>query len=329
MLLPSARDVRLRLSAVCRADPDLAYFGSQETLRGAPIFIQTRAHSQDESKLFALQLPTEQLNAHMLQPDPAPDGHLAAVQAADGRQDETPGDLGSASPLSSISVSSGLSFSGKPKQRTVFGCSGALRHILSPDNGAITFGSKNELTHRWIAVLSLVISRDWTWDGLADEGFEITRQLKRLPGDDVETATVGTLELRRGIHHITRQSADPKNTRIVFFDAIDPKPPVGEFPSELEVTYTLAPRWKHQPTSLDFPFIASLKLPIAAAPVQTPKLSSAGIGLSPLQAVARLFLIGSSPARAVARIRRARCELSRWSVRSRPCLCARSNADRA
>ena len=176
---------------------------------------------------------------------------------------------------------SGLSFSGRPEQRTVFGCSGALRHILSPDNGAITFGSKNELTHRWIAVLSLVISRDWTWDGLADEGFEITRQLKRLPGDEVETATVGTLELRHGIHHIARQSADPRNTLIVFFDAIDPKPPVGEFPSELEVSYTLAPRWKHQPTSLDFPFAASLKLPIAAAPVQTPKLSSAGIGLSP------------------------------------------------
>jgi hypothetical protein len=279
--LPSARDLRLRLSAVCRPDPDLAYFGSEESRRGAPLFIQTRAHSQDESNLFAVQLPTEQLNAYLLQPDPTPDGHLAAVQAADGRQNESSGDLAQRLAAQVDLVVGGLSFSGKPKQRTIFGCSGTLRHILSPDHGAITFGSKNELTHRWIAVLSLVISRDWTWDALADEGFEITRQLQRELGDEVETETVGTLELRRGIHHIARQSANPKNTRIVFFDAIDPKPSTDSLPIELGLTYTLTPRWKHQPTSLDFAFTASLKLPMATPPVQTPKLSSAGIGLSP------------------------------------------------
>ena len=281
--LPSARDLRLRLSAICRLDPDLTYFGSEESRRGAPLFIQTRAHSQDESDLFAVQLPTEQLNAYMLQPDPVPDRHLAAIQAADGRQNETSGDLAQRLAAQADLVVSGLSFSGKPNQRTIFGCSGALRHILSPDHGAITFGSKNELTHRWIAVLSLVISRDWTWDALADEGFEITRQLQRELGDEVETEIVGTLELRRGIDHVARQSANPKNTRIVFFDAIDPKPSADSLPIELGLTYTVTPRWKHQPTTLDFAFTASLKLPMAVPPVQTPKLSSAGIGLSPYE----------------------------------------------
>ena len=281
--LPSARDLRLRLSAVCRPDPNLAYFGSEESRCGASLFIQTRAHSHDESNLFALQSPTEQLNAYLLQPDPVPDRRLAAIQAADGLQDESSGDLAQRLAAQAGLVVSGLSFSGKPDQRTIFGCSGALRHILSPDHGVIAFGSKNELTHRWIAVLSLVISRDWTWDALADRGFEITRQLQRELGDEVETEMVGTLELRRGIDHVARQSANPKNTRIVFFDAIDPKPSADSLPIELGLTYTLTPRWKHQPTSLDFAFTASLKLPMAVPPIQTPKLSSAGTGLSPYE----------------------------------------------
>ena len=154
-----------------------------------------------------------------------------------------------ASPRRSTSKCSGLRFFGQPDQRTVFGCSGALRHVLSPGNGAITFASRSELTHQWIATVSLVLARDWTWDALADQSFEVTRQVKRLLTGNVETAVVGTLELRRSVHHVARDSADPKDTRIVFFDAVDPKPPVGEFPSELEVTYTLQPNGNVSPSS--------------------------------------------------------------------------------
>ena len=102
--LPSARDLRLRLSAVCRPDPDLAYFGSQETRRGAPVFIQTRAHSQDESGLFALQLPTEQLNAYMLQPDPTPMAIWRPSRQPTDVKMKPSGTWRSASPPSSISV---------------------------------------------------------------------------------------------------------------------------------------------------------------------------------------------------------------------------------
>jgi hypothetical protein len=279
--LPTARDLRLRLVALCRPDPDLLYFGSEETLRSAPLFIKTRAHSQNERGLFAERLPPEQFRACMLQPDSAPNGHLTAAQAADGRQDEAPTDVAQRLANAVDLNVNGLRFFGKPDQRTIFGCSGALRHVLSPGNGAITFGAKNELSGRWIAVVSLILARDWTWDALADRSFEVTRQVKRLLTGQNETEVVGVLDLRRSVHHVARQSGDRKNTRLVFFDAIDPKPAVGEFPSELELTYTLEPKWKRDPIEQDAPFSVSLRLPMATAPAQTPNLLSAGIGLSP------------------------------------------------
>ena len=282
--LPTARDLRLQLVAVCRPDPDLKYFGSQEIRRSTPVTIQNRAHSQNETGLFARQQPAEQLHAHMLQPDPTPDGLLAAVQAADGRQDEAPGSTARRLADRLNLQVKGLSFMCKPDQRTVFGCSQDLRHVLSLDHGAITFASEKELTHHWIVAISLILDRDWTWDGLADQSIQIARKIEWLRNGRVEeSSSIGTLELPRGIHYLARQSADPKDTRIVFFDAVDPKPLVGEFPSEIKVTYSLIPAWRGQPIVLDSSFIASLKLPMAAPPTQTAKLASAGIGLSPYQ----------------------------------------------
>ncbi len=178
--LPTARGLRLQLVAVCRPDPDLKYFGSQAIRRSTPVTIQTRAHSQNETGLFARQQPAEQLHAHMLQPDPTPDGHLAAVQAADGRQDEAPGSMAQRLADRLNLQVKGLSFMCKPNQRTVFGCSQDLRHVLSLDHGAITFASETELTHHWIVAISLILDRDWTWDGLADQSIQIARKIEWL-----------------------------------------------------------------------------------------------------------------------------------------------------
>jgi hypothetical protein len=278
--LPTARDLRLRLTALCRPDEALDYFGSQEARRGPPIFIQARANSRDERGLFANEPAVNQLHAHMLEPDASQTRHLLAAQAADGRQEEAPRDLAQRLAARLGLEARGLLFIGRPDRRTVFGCSRAINHLLSPEHAAITFASKSELTNQWVSVVSLTLARDWTWDGLADASFEVSRTLRRLPGENSETAVVGSVEVRRGIHHVARGSADQSETRIVFFDAVDPKPLTGEHPGELEVTYTVRPRWKSAPGSADDPFSATLLLPIAAPPTQTPKLASAGIGLS-------------------------------------------------
>ncbi len=158
---------------------------------------------------------------------------------------------------------------------------GGLNHVLSPENGTITFASDEELAQRWIVAVSLTLARDWTWDGLADAGFEVTRRIKRLPEGDVETEVVGSLEVKRPVHHSQRSTAPAMDTRIIFFDAVDPKPKLGKFPGELGVSYTLKPRWKQEPAEVNAPFSATIKLPIAAPPEGTPSLASAGIGLSP------------------------------------------------
>ena len=279
--LPTARDLRLRLTALCRADEALAYFGSQEARRGPPVYIQARAEFRDERGLLSNEPAADRLHAHMLEPDVPPTGQLLAAQAADGRQVEAPRDLAQRLATRLALQASGLRLSGRPERRTMFGCARAINHLLSAEHAAITFASKNELTARWIVVVSLTLARDWTWDALADVSFEVSRTLKRFPGQIVEAEIVGSIDVRRGIDQAAREAADRTLTRVVFFDAVDPKPPVGQHPSELEVTYVVRPRWKRAPDVTDDLFEATLLLPIAAGPTQTPNLVSAGLGLTP------------------------------------------------
>ena len=279
--LPTARDVRLTLTPLCRTDPRLDYFGSQESRRGRPVVLDTRAHSSDERGLFVRQTPAEEFHVHMLQPDPLPGAHLAAVLAVDGRQEEAPVDLVQRLARAARIEARDLTLFGSAARRTVFACSRNLPHVLSADHGAITFASRADLTRHWIAVLSLVLDRDWTWDAMAEPAFEVTRQVRQVQTGAIETSAVGVIELPRGVSSVARATADHTVTRIIFFDAIDPKPPASAHPSELEITYTLTPSWKRNPEDSNPPSTATMELPIAVPPTQTPKLASAGIGLSP------------------------------------------------
>src|SRR5882762_4960341 len=71
---------------------------------------------------------------------------------------------------------------GKPGQRVVFGCSGKIRHTLSPEHGSITFANKTDLTGQWISTLILDINRDWSWQSLATISFEVRRNNTELAG---------------------------------------------------------------------------------------------------------------------------------------------------
>jgi hypothetical protein len=69
----------------------------------------------------------------------------------------------------------GLTLVARKGFRVVFGCSNRIRHTLAPDHSSITFASKADLTNHWLGCLTYKIARDWSWNGLEDVSFKISR----------------------------------------------------------------------------------------------------------------------------------------------------------
>jgi len=303
--VPSARQVFLTLTPVCRPDPttaaaglpdpvlvpvpdsdeldrrdqSLAYFGYQAARVGMPQTVSWRVESGDERGLLA-EIPGRSLQGIFLQPDPLPSSFLSAVRAVAGQQGKSPTDLSQRLAQALDLDVQGLTYSGLPGQRIVFGCSGAVRHIFAPDRSAVTFAAKADLIGHWLVVVQLRLTRDWTWDGLDEPGFEIFREMSGT------REVVGTLDILRTVNAVTVRShalVDRSGTTLVFIDAIDPKPAVGAFPSEITVKYTVAPRYRQSPVEVDAPWVKEILLPIAARPAQTPRLVSVGMALSPFE----------------------------------------------
>jgi hypothetical protein len=166
-----------------------------------------------------------------------------------------------------------LTFSAPRGRRTLFGAGKGIHHALAPDRASITFGSQSDLVRHWIIAIRLKLERDWTWDGLADQGLEIYR----------DGNLAGTVTLPRVVNRNALVHAERAHTDVVFFDAIDPKPLPGDlpFPKELHPVYEVRPRFRTEPSGPPKPLTLSLRLPVTTPPVQTPKLVSAGLALTP------------------------------------------------
>jgi hypothetical protein len=301
--LPASRDIYLTVTPICRmdpttilsgspdpalapspdqqlldlVDPKLAYFGYEGARVGMPSTLRLRAEALDETGLLA-EIPGRGLQGIMLQPDPSPDAFLLAARAAAGQQGIAATDLVQRLAAALSLPVQGLTYKGGPGRRIAFGCSGGLRNTLAPDRSSITFSSKADLTGHWVIVLQFQLQRDWTWDGLDDMGFEIARTIGS------NRAVIGFLTLSPAVSALAVRSdgdVDRTGTRLVFFDALDPKPAIGAFPAEIEATYEITPRFRHAPAISDPVWKKEIRLPIAARPTQTPSLVSAGIALSP------------------------------------------------
>lgn len=211
----------------------------------------------------------------LLQPDPVPTSNLRAQLAVVGMSRQTDSDIASRLALALGLDQAGLTLTGRAGHRVVFGCSAALRHMLSPEHGALTFAAKTELARHWLVAITVRIARDWSWDGLATASVEVR---------DATNNLIGSIDVNDGIGITALEHADRSGTDLIFFDAVDPKPADDGFPSELHLSYTLTPKFAAPPAQADAPLSLALHLPIAAAPSQTPRLASAGIALSPYQA---------------------------------------------
>ena len=122
-----------------------------------------------------------------------------------------------------------LSILGKENERIQFGCSNLIGHTLSPDHSSVTFATIDDLSRKWISVIQLDLNRDWCWDMLEADSFEVFRQWKyhRDDGIDFEDGDeekVGVIGLTKGLNWQNMTEPDRLKTRLVFLDALIAKP---------------------------------------------------------------------------------------------------------
>ena len=273
--LPTARDIRINVSAVCKSDATLSYFGSEATRFGKTTSIHTRADSQDETHLFIDDIPARQFKAIVLQPDPQPTPNLSLAMTLAGLPEQTPANMIQRLAQALDLDYNGLTLLGKPGQRIIFGCAKEIRHTLAPDHSSISFASKAELINQWIPVLILNLNRDWSWDGLEDTSFDIYRS--------GENKSVGSIEAIRSVSVTALNNPDRSKTTLIFLDAVEPKPANDSFPAVIDLAYTVKTRFQSTPASTDAEKVLSMTVPVAVRPSQVPRIVSAGLAFSPYE----------------------------------------------
>lgn len=247
--LPRAREVIITVRAVGRSDPGLDYFGSEPARFGDPTSVQMFAAGLDETGFFVTDDPARQLRCVLLRPQEIETLALLARLRASGRGTEA-----DTSPLHLLAEDLSLETSGpalwaEPGRRVIFACSRDLAHVLSPDGSAVTFSSEADITDRWISVLTVGIQRDWTWNGDDRVGVEISRD---------GSGVIGRITLPRSVNpevfqapEIAGAPVDRAATYLVFMDIIDPKPVPPAHPSEMSLSYTVTPVFRHLPEDTD------------------------------------------------------------------------------
>ncbi|HEY2468819.1 MAG TPA: hypothetical protein VGI45_13400 [Terracidiphilus sp.] len=250
--IPTARDIRIRLQALCQ--PRLNYYADAEPPLGLMTDFIVRKEASAESTLFPVDA-VSQVKALYLQPSDNMVQLLA--QTLDLKVDN-------------------VVFTGMPGTRTVFACSQALRHTLASDYSSITFANQPEFLNHWIVALEFNLDRDWTWDGFAEPAFMIA--------PTGTTGSPGTVSYPHAISQLAlgdlTNPPDRSTVRIIFFDAVEPKPALGDPPAELN------PQWNvtcNFPSAPQFVQLYTTRLPITVPPAQTPRIAATGIALSAFQ----------------------------------------------
>ena len=276
--LPRARNVHIAVRAIGRADPTLDYWGSDAARYGPVSKVQVRADGLDERGFFQPDVDANRLRAIILRPQDKETEPLLARLKSAGRGVES-----DTNPLHLVAEELDLEVSGRtlwaePGRRVIFGCSRALAHTISPDGSALTFSSDAEVANRWLAIVTVAIDRDWSWSGDGRSAVTITR----------DGARIGAIRLPRAVNPEVMQSperagatVDRSVTHIVFVDAVDPKPTPPAHPGEMTLSYELTPDFAVVPELQDDALTLMVDLPIAAPPLQTPKLLSAGLASAP------------------------------------------------
>ena len=247
--IPTSRDIRVRLFPKA-AEKSGPYYGSEAVRTGLSSDYVVRKEAGTEDAIFASN-PELQLQAFYFQPG----ANIAQLLGQDV-----------------LVRQQGLTFTGQPGIRTVFGGSGTLRHSVSPDGSSFAFSNQTELLGHWVVALVLDLERDWTWTGFGSPALSFQRGTDNI-GTVLLPASVGA-----GATGLPGQTPERAFTRIIFFDGINPQPLPGDFPQELQVAYTVTTNFTNAAPQ-QYPL--AIRLPITTPPVQVPKIVSTGIAESP------------------------------------------------
>jgi hypothetical protein len=310
--IPTGRNVRLRLRGLGTPDANNDYFGNSIAATGLISDLRLRFEVPTETGVIADGNLDQQLQAFYLR-DLDQSGQQQIVSnavldaIAEGGKKwplqsyknlantlnppaSTPVQL-LASALE-LQVNS-LTLSAPPGQRILFGAQSSLRHTVPQDRSSITFSSHKDLINHWIVVHQLILDRDWTWSGLAQNGagqiaFTFMGATAPAP-DEIPPAqptlsALGQVTLPGVVSSLaTQQGASDQrdSTRIVFFSTIDSTVAPADFPAPTEGFYQLQATLTGSPTTPVELWSSQIMVPITAPPRQIPQLVSAGIAESP------------------------------------------------
>jgi hypothetical protein len=275
LYVPKSRTVRICVRALAKEDSALAYFGADDVRRSPDVKLTLRKNTADETALFTNSSVSERFNAYFLQP---------VAQDTPSSDPET-----APTAVSRLATEVGLRHDGNilrspPGRRVVFACSAGLRHAIGPDGSSLNL--TGTVTRLWLVVIKLTVDRDWTWDGFVHNTIVVRRLIEDVDAAPVEVmrfspsqnvnkdALLGSEIIRAG-------------TDLVMIDAFDPLAIQfgSRFPAEIHAKYAV--NWgiveagSGGSTATDSPLEFAIRLPVTTAPVQQPKLVSAGIALSP------------------------------------------------
>lgn len=284
LVLPTHRDIQITIRPICRQQND--YYGQGNTLRGMTIQFIVRRDAADETQLFKAVSAQAAIRGIFLR---RPEEKKVTAQikhvflGAPAAPDQQPELIDRLS--TSIDVlNKGLSLMGKAGQRWQFGAARGIRHTLSPDNTSLTFGTQDDLINHWLVPITLLLNRDWTWDGVDPVSFDVFRRKKFALAADWEPETlVGDIELKKGINIQALTNSDRTQTFLCFIDAVAPQSDnPADFPDEIQLEYRIVPHFKTANANVaqDEVLTLALLLPITTTPAQMPTVVSAGVAMS-------------------------------------------------
>lgn len=297
IVLPSSRDIRITIVPVVAQKDN--YYATDSVLhkKGKPISFITRRDSKNERDLFKSTGNEDMIRGLWLQPDSndylkASNTKIFVEQLAVAGESKIMERLVSAIDQSIDVEAKGMSLVGKMGSRIQFGASRLIRNNLSPDSTSITISTKSDLFNQWIIPVTLLLNRDWTWDGFKPVSIQFFRKKKWVGrGQSIEERDliewgeeefVGDVEFKQTINIQSLYNPDRSQTGICFLDALEPKPEkTSDFPEELMVQYSVRPIFNHsEEPEKDDPLELTLHLPVTTKPAQMPKIVSAGIAQS-------------------------------------------------
>jgi hypothetical protein len=305
--VPTGRNLRIRMRGL--GSGDSTYWGSTVASTGLVTDVQVRYETASEANvLLNLPLP-EQLQAFYLREDPsAPQDAVTAFSVQKTLSGASSTDVASGlqeaialgfqshvpTPLERLASALNLPINGQTLtapsgKRVLFGAQNTLRHSVTQDLSSITFSSLKDLIGHWIVVIRVTLDRDWTYNGIAQNGSGQTGFLfnggASMTDPDPSPVEVGRVNLPRVVSQVAVQpTADPAQrdqTELIFFATVDSTVGPDEFPDVTNTNWSLNATFTGAPTTSVNLWSGSVTLPITLNPRQTPKLISAGLAESP------------------------------------------------